>query len=84
LGPQVIAVGRLKNFNVIQLDIGEQVTANSLADNEIDCRNLKYSGSRPMPAAASAAEDDIMVVVVVVVVKVVEWFEFWRRKRAEI
>jgi hypothetical protein len=61
----------------------DTVTADSLADDEIDCQNLRYSGSRPSPAVSSAAEDDLMVVVVVVVVKVVEQFEFWRRKRAE-
>jgi hypothetical protein len=59
------------------------VTTDSLADDEIDCQNLKYSGLRPRPAAAFAVEDDLIVVVVVVVVKVVEQFEFWRRKRAE-
>jgi hypothetical protein len=63
--------------------LAETVTADSLADDEIDCRNLRYSGSRPRPVAASAAEDDMMVVVVVVVVKVVEWFEFWRHKTEE-
>jgi hypothetical protein len=52
------------------------VTADNLADDEIDCRNLRYSGSRPRPAAGSLAEDDMMVVVVVVVVKVVELFKF--------
>jgi hypothetical protein len=50
--------------------------ADSLAEDEIDCQNLRYSGSRPRPVAASAVEDDMMVVVVVVVVKVVERFEF--------
>jgi NADH pyrophosphatase NudC (nudix superfamily) len=54
----------------------ETVTAETLAEDEIDCRNLRYSGSRPRPAAASAVENDMMVVVVVVVVKVVEQFEF--------
>jgi hypothetical protein len=61
----------------------ETVTANSLADDEIDCGTFRYSGSRPRLAAASAAEDDMMVVVVVLVVIVVERFEFWRRKIAE-
>jgi hypothetical protein len=61
----------------------ETVTADSLADDEMDCRNLRYSRSSPRPAAAFAAEDDMMVLVVVVVVKVVEQFEFWRCKRAE-
>jgi hypothetical protein len=46
------------------------VTADSLANDEIDCRNLRTSGSSPRPAATSAAEDDKMVVVVVVVVVV--------------
>jgi hypothetical protein len=50
------------------------VTADNLADDAIDCRNLRYSGSRPRLAAASTAEDDLMVVVVVV--KVVERFDF--------
>jgi hypothetical protein len=61
----------------------ETVTADSLANDEIDCRNVRNSGSMRRPAVASAAEDDMMVVVVVVVVTVVELFEFWSRKRAE-
>jgi hypothetical protein len=54
----------------------ETVTPDSLADNEIDCRNISSSGSKPRPAAASGAEDDMMVVAVVVVMKVEERFEF--------
>jgi hypothetical protein len=52
------------------------VTADSLVDDEIDCRNFRYSRSRPRTAATSAAEDDLILVVVVVVVKRVERFEF--------
>jgi hypothetical protein len=55
------------------------LTADNLAEDEIDYRNLRYSGSRPRPAAASAADDDMIVVVVVVLGKVVDRFEFWRR-----
>jgi hypothetical protein len=40
--------------------------ADNLAEYEIDCQNLKYSGSRPRPTIASVAEDHIMIVVVVV------------------
>jgi hypothetical protein len=54
----------------------ETVTADILAEDEINSRHLRYSGSRPRRVAVSAADDDMMVVVVVVVVKVVEWFEF--------
>jgi hypothetical protein len=61
----------------------ETVIADSLANDEIDSRNSRFSGSRPRRAAASVAEDDMMVVVVVVVVRVVERFEFWRGKRVE-
>jgi hypothetical protein len=46
----------------------ETGTADSVAGDEINCANFRYSGSRPRPGAASAAEDDIMVVVVLVVV----------------
>jgi hypothetical protein len=52
------------------------VTANSVADDKIDCRNLRYSRSSPRPATASATKDNMMGVVVVVVVKVVAQFEF--------
>jgi hypothetical protein len=52
------------------------VAAHSLADDEIDCRNLRESGSKPRPAAAAAAQADMMEMVVVVVVKVVERLEF--------
>jgi hypothetical protein len=65
------------------LTLEEMVSAASLADDEIDDQNFRYSGSRPRQAAASTAEDDMIVVVVVVVVKVGERFEFWRCKRAE-
>jgi hypothetical protein len=51
------------------------VTADRIAEDEIDCRGLKYSRSRQRPTVASAAEDDIMMVVVVVV-RVVDRFEF--------
>jgi hypothetical protein len=54
----------------------EKVTAESLANDLIDCQHLRHSRSRPRPVAASAVEDDMMVVVELVVVKVVERFEF--------
>jgi hypothetical protein len=59
------------------------VTADSLADEEIDCGHSRYSGSRPTLVVALAAEDDMMVVGVVVVVKVVDRFDFWGLKRAK-
>jgi hypothetical protein len=83
LRPQFIAIGRLQNFNVIQLDVRGDSTADSFIDDEIDCRNVRDSGSRLRPLAATAAEDNMMILVVVVVVTVVDRFEFWRCKRAE-
>jgi hypothetical protein len=58
-----------------KLTLEETVTAESLADDEIDCCNFRSSGSRPRPAAATAAEDDTMVLVVLVVVNIVECVE---------
>jgi hypothetical protein len=52
------------------------VTVDNVAEDEIDCQNLRFSRSRLWPAAASAAQDDMIIVVVVVVVKILEWFEF--------
>jgi hypothetical protein len=52
------------------------LTADSSADDEIDCGKLRDSGLRPRSSAASTAENNMMVVVVVVVLKVVERFEF--------
>jgi hypothetical protein len=64
----------LRPSTLSNLTLDETVTAASLADDKIDCRNLRYSGSRPRPAVASEAQSDMMVVVVVVVVKVVEQY----------
>jgi hypothetical protein len=50
------------------------VTADNLASNDIDCRNLRYSGLRPRQAAALPVEDNI-VIGVVAVVSVIERFE---------
>jgi hypothetical protein len=56
------------------LILEETLTADSLAKDEIDCQNLKFSGSRLRPAVASAAEYNT-VIVVVVIVELVERFE---------
>jgi hypothetical protein len=42
----------------------DPVMADNLAKNEINCRNLRYSGLRPRPAAASLAEVKIRIEVV--------------------
>jgi hypothetical protein len=42
------------------------VTADTLADNEIDCQNRRYSRSRLKPEAVSVADDDMIMVLVVV------------------
>jgi hypothetical protein len=65
------------------LIVEETVTADNLAEDEIDSRNLRYSRLRPRPVPESAADDDMMVVVVVVVVTVVEGYQFWKQKRIE-
>jgi hypothetical protein len=76
LHPQVIGIDDIRTAMLSNLTLEETVMADSLADDEIDYRNVRYSGLRPRRAASSAAEDDMMVLVVVAVVKVVEWVEF--------
>jgi hypothetical protein len=38
----------------------EKVIADNLAEDEIDCGNLRYSRSRPGLAAPTAAKDNII------------------------
>jgi hypothetical protein len=73
----------LRTSMLFNLTFEETGMADTLAKDDIDCRNLRYSRSRPRPGAVSAAEEDMMDVVVVVVVNIVEQFEIWRCKRAE-
>jgi hypothetical protein len=65
------------------LILEDTVTADNLAEDEINCENFKSSGLRQRRVAVSAADDDMMGVVVVVIVKVVEQFQCWRHKRPE-
>jgi hypothetical protein len=58
------------------------VTADNLGKDEINCENVRYTRSRPRPAAASAAEDDRMMLVVVVC-ESCRAVRVWRQKRAE-
>jgi hypothetical protein len=53
----------------------EMVMADNLAEDEIYHQNLRYSGSRPRPAAASGVADDIVIVVIAVLI-FLEQFEF--------
>jgi hypothetical protein len=65
----------LRTSTLSNFTLEKRLTADNLAEEELDCRNLKNSGSRRSPAAASAAQDDF-VIVVVPVGTVVERFEF--------
>jgi hypothetical protein len=54
--------------------------ADNLAEDEIDCRNLRHSRSRASRVALAAAEDNMMLVRVVVNVKVIELVDFGGRR----
>jgi hypothetical protein len=60
----------------------EKVTADNLAENEIDYGNLIPSELSPRPVAAVLAEDHIMIIVVVVYNSYRE-VGVWRLKRPE-
>jgi hypothetical protein len=83
LKPQFIAMGWLKNFNVVHLDIEDHCDPDNIAVDEIDCRNLSYSWSTPRLAAASVAEDLMIVMVIVVVYVSCSSVLVWWVKRAE-
>jgi hypothetical protein len=67
---------------VFKLKFEETVTADKLAESEIDFRNSRNSGWRPRPAAVSAAEDN-MIMIVEVIDESFRTVRVWRQKRAD-
>jgi hypothetical protein len=66
----------LRTSRLFNVTLEETVIADSLAEDDIHCRNSRYSGLSLRTAAALSVYDYMMIVVLVVVVKVVEQFEF--------
>jgi hypothetical protein len=61
----------------------KMMTVENLAEDVINCQNLRYSRSWPRPAIALAAEDNIMMEVVVLYENGIK-DRVWRLKRANV
>jgi hypothetical protein len=67
---------------MIYLYMRGNITVNNLAEDEIDYRNMRYSGSRPRPLIVSEVDDNIMIELVVIC-KSGRAVRIWTEKRAE-